>query len=293
MKTLGRLLLALATLILPLQAEDALKFVCWNIEWFPGLRPTASAEEADAHMKACQEALREMDPDIFVAQEIRDWAAFHELVSAVPGLTVHVVSSFRDPESGQLRPQQVAVASKLKCVEAHWIAWEANYPNISRGFSYAALEHPGGGLLMVYSNHLKSNAGSERPGGEENVAAMRAEQARQLIAHRAELETAFQKHEIAGWLVAGDFNSNHDGQFPLCSVVEKMTAGGYFNTWSGVPREQRLTWRSDPDPEKRRFEPTTFDYVFTRGLKAKTAFIIDVPRELSDHSPIGLAVEKP
>ncbi len=284
------LLLAVSALILALPAAaDSLRAVCWNIEWFPGIRPTASAEEADAHMKASQEALRKMDPDIFVAQEIRDWATFHELVSAVPGLTVHVVSSFRDAESGALRVQQIGIASKLKCRGA----WTTSSPDISRGFSFAALEHPDGGLLMVHGVHLKSNHGSDTPEGAQNVADIRAEQTRHLLAHRDEVRFAFDGHEIAGWIAAGDFNTNHDGQFPLCKVVEMMTAGGYFNTWNDVPREERLTWRSDPVVENRRFEPTTFDYIFTRGLKKNKASIIDVPRELSDHSPLELIVEKP
>ncbi len=294
MKTLKRLLVPLFALILalPAAAAEPLRIVCWNIEWFPGLRPTASAEDAAAHMKACQEALREMDPDIFVAQEIRDWDAFHELTSAVPGLVVHVVSSFRNPE-GVIRPQQIAIASKLKCRGAWWEPWQANHPDISRGFSFAALEHPNGELLMIYGNHLKSNAGSDTPEGEQNVADMRAEQARQLLAHRSEAATAFSARPIMGWIATGDFNTNHDGQFPRCKVIEILTKGGYYNTWTGVPREQRLTWRSHPDPERRRFEPTTFDYFFTTGIKRTKAAIIDVPRELSDHSPIVLTIEKP
>ncbi len=294
MKRLLPFLAVVSALILPLHAsENGPRLVCWNIEWFPGLRPTAPAEDADAHMKACQDALREIDPDIFVVQEVRDWDAFHELVSVVPGLTVHVTSSFRDTQTGAIRPQQVGIASKWKCRGAWWQHWEANHPNLSRGFAFAALEHPDGGLLMVYGNHLKSNGGSHTPEGEQNVADIRAEQTRQLLAHREEARAAYHGQEIFGWVASGDFNTNHDNQFPLCQVVKMMTDGGYFNTWSGVPREDRLTWRSDPVVEKRRFEPTTFDYIFTQGLKENQAGIIEVPRELSDHYPIQLIVEKP
>lgn len=291
MKRLSLIFLLFSS-ILAMGAEP-LRFVAWNIEWFPGHRPTASEEDAAAHMKACQEELKKINPDIFVAEEIQDWAAFHELVSAVPGLTVHVVSSFRDAESGQIRNQQIGIASKLKCRGAWWEAWAANYPNISRGFSFAALEHPEGGLLMVYGNHLKSNSGGQREEGAKNNAAMRDEQVKQLLAHKASTETAFSSQTIMGWIAAGDFNTNHDGQFPLDTVVASMVGGGYHNAWANVPKEKRLTWRSDPDPAGRKFEPTTFDYIFTQGIKPVDAFIIEVPRELSDHYPIGIRVEAP
>lgn len=266
------------------------RFVVWNIEWFPGLRPTASAKEADAHMKACKRALAKMNPDIFVAQEIRDWAAFQELCSAVPGLTVHVVSSFRDANTGEIRNQQIGIASKLVCRAAWWENWQDNYPEIRRGFSFAALEHPDGGLLMVYGNHLKSNAGSNTPEGAANVAGMRNEQARQLLSHIETVQTAFAHQPILGWIASGDFNTNHDGDFPGCRVVELLTEGGYFNTWTDTPKEKRLTWRGD---KNERFKPTTFDYIFTKGLKEVDAHLIEVPRELSDHYPLTIDVIKP
>lgn len=285
-------LLGLAALFIPvsLRAAEPLKFVSWNLEWFPGHRPTASAAEADAHMKVAQEELKKINPDIFVGVEIHDWAAFHELVSVVPGLTVNVVSSFCDPETGELRPQQVGIASKLTCHAASWENWAANVPQMSRGFSFAALEVPDAGLLMVYGNHLKSNRGSDNDEGAKNVAAMRDDQARQLIANQEKVKKAFAKDTIFGWIASGDFNTNHDNQFPLCHAVKIITDGGYFNTWANTPKEKRLTWRPSPGGK---FEPTTFDYIFTEGLKQTDAVMIEVPEGISDHSPISIPVSKP
>lgn len=285
-------LFSIVSLFLPetLRAAEPLRFVVWNLEWFPGKRPTASAEEADAHMKEAQEVLKKINPDIFVGVEIRDWASMQELVSVVPGLTVHAVSSFCDLETGELRPQQLGIASKLTCRAAWWENWVANMPKMGRGFSFAALEHPEGGLLMVYANHLKSNGGSDTPEGAKNVADMRNDQAAQLLGHREKVKKAFAGQEILGWIASGDFNTNHDGQFPLCKVVEMMTAGGYFNTWAATPKEKRLTWIARPDS---RFESTTFDYIFTQGIQPTEAFVIDMPEGLSDHPPVGLRVSKP
>lgn len=273
-----------------LHAAEPLKFVSWNIEWFPGHRPTASTEEADAHMKAAQAALKEINPDVFVGMEIHDWAAFHELVSAVPGLTVHAVSSFCDSETGELRPQQIGIASKLTCRAAWWENWTANMPKMSRGFTFAALEHPDGGLLMIYGNHLKSNGGSNTEEGAKNVAAMRADQTTQLLAHREKIKKAFVDQTILGWIAAGDFNTNHDNQFPFCTVIKQMTDGGYFNTWAATPKEKRLTWVPEPGGK---FEATTFDYIFTDGLKQTEAALIEAPAGVSDHRPVMISISKP
>ncbi len=286
MKRILSVCLLLFALLSPAKADaEPLKVISWNMEWFPGKRPTASAAEADAHMKAGQEALKLLNPDIFIGVELTDWDAFHQLCSVVPGLTVHVVSTFTDPLTGEIRPQQIGIASKLKCHGAWWAAWKANVPNISRGFSFAALAAPDGGLIMVYGNHLKSNRGSDTAEGAKNVGAMRDEQAKQLLQHMKDMEVAYTKYSIKGWLAAGDFNTNHDGQFPECHAVEILTTGGFYNTWLGVPKEKRLTWHDHPGGK---FNPTTFDYIFAKGLGELTASTPMADEKVSDHLPVQL-----
>ncbi len=282
MKKLSFILLAAFALATTLHAADPLKIISWNLEWFPGKRPTASAAEADKHMKDAREALKKLNPDIFVGVEIRDWAAFEELVSVIPGLKTHVVSSFIDPQSGEIRPQQIGIASKLICRGAGWEPWKANVPNISRGFSFAALEQKSGDLLVVYGNHFKSNNGDP-----QEVATMRNDQANQLIAQHDIVTKAFSNKKISGTILTGDFNTNHDGQFPLCKVVEEFTTAGYRNTWADTPVDKRLTWRNRPDSK---FKPTTFDYFFTLGLGDLKATLIDTPMSVSDHCAIGLMI---
>ena len=273
-----------------LMAAEPLRFVSWNLEWFPGKRPTASEKEAKDHMKDAQAALKKLNPDIFVAVEIRDWAALHELISVVPGLTVHAVSSFYDTTTGELGFQQIGIASKLPCRGAWWENWQATLPAISRGFTLAVLEHPNGELLMVYGLHLKSNRGSQTPEGAKNVADMRNDQTRQLLEHRKKIEVTFAEQGILGWIVAGDLNTNHDGQFPLCNVIKQLTDEDFYNTWANTPKKKRLTWLPPDDSE---FDATTFDYILTSGLKKNEAIVIDASEKISDHTPIGLMIEKP
>lgn len=295
MKSLPLLICTLSLFLHSTPQAEPLRVVSWNIEWFPGLRPNADNRDKAKHIAAIRPELAKIKPDIFLAQEITDKRAFNKILAAVPGLELHVISDFKSEDR---RPpyQQLAIASKLEAHSAWFEAFEEkeHLPSLRRGFAFAALKHPDGGLVMVYSVHLKSNHGSDTPEGEKNIADTRRESVRQILAHKEELEkNRFAGEKIVGWIVGGDFNTDHDGGFPLCTAVADMVASGFHNTWSETPKEKRLTWRSDPDPAARRFEPITFDYIFTLGFKPVQARIIDVPRALSDHSPLGILLERP
>jgi endonuclease/exonuclease/phosphatase family metal-dependent hydrolase len=95
------------------------------------------------------------------------------------------------------------------------------------------------------------------------------------------------KDRIRGILIAGDFNMNQDGQFGD-KTLEILTKGGFHNTWEGVVKKDRLTWRGSPH-----FEPTTFDYILTKGLPPGSAKRIEVPEAASDHWPVTITLSFP
>jgi endonuclease/exonuclease/phosphatase (EEP) superfamily protein YafD len=95
------------------------------------------------------------------------------------------------------------------------------------------------------------------------------------------------KGRIAGVIVGGDFNTNHDGQFGD-NVVKMMTEAGFVNTWRTTPRKDRHTWRGS-----NRYEPTTFDHIFLRGLEASTAELVEVSEDTSDHWPVRVEISLP
>ena len=285
------LALALGLLLTPATHAEPLKAVTWNIEWFPGGRPYAKSEERAAHAKAVQAEFAKIKPDIFLAQEVTNEKAFAELVATVPGMSVNVFSRFPDEDPDKVVLQQCAIASNLKANSAFFEVFKParNLPNLRRGFAFAALEHPDGGLIMLYSVHLKSNWGSETPEGEKDIADTRAESVRQIIAHKEAMEKQFEGRKIMGWLIAGDLNTNDDGQFPMCTAVADLVKAGFHNTWDTTPKEERLTWH--PTPGDDRFQPTTFDYVMTMGFRKKQAEVISVPRDTSDHDPVLFLLE--
>jgi endonuclease/exonuclease/phosphatase family metal-dependent hydrolase len=287
------LLAAVLGLLIPAQlSAEPLKLLSWNIEWFPGGNPKPKEAEKTKQTTLVEEQLAAIQPDIFLAQEITDEIAFEKVVSAMPGkLTMHVCSRFMNQESKELSPQQCAIASNLKADSAFFENFKPNekLPHLSRGFAFAALEHPDGGLIIIYSVHLKSNRGSETPEGEQNVADTRAESVRQILSHKAEMEKRYTGRKIMGWLVGGDFNTNHDGQFTKCTVIADLIKAGFHNSWDKTSKEQRLTWHTNPFAPQ--FKPTTFDYIMTVGFKETQSKSIAVSREASDHDAVVLMLE--
>jgi len=262
-----------------------IKVVAWNIEWFPGLAPNANDTDVAKHIATTQQALIELDPDIFIATEICDYESFAELCSVLPELEIHVVSRFRDLENGLMRHQQIAIASKFPAIAISWQPSGSNEPMDARGFAYAALQLPDKqGLLMVHGVHFKSNHGDAKKN-----ALIRKHQTQQVLDDIAYGESAYAALPIAGWILAGDFNTNHDGQFPLCTTVEQIVAAGFHNTWITIPKEQRTTWHGRDHPV---FDPTTFDYIFTKGLGVHKANmpILDNIDLISDHHPVVLHI---
>lgn len=257
--------------------------VTWNLQWYPGrTSDKPKAEEEQKQIQACKAALEKLNPDIFIAQEMRDWQAFKDLVSVVPGLQVNVVSSFRDPITGAITKQQIGIASKLK-VWASWSeAWQPVLPQIPRGYAFAALKNPkDDSLLMVYGLHLKSNRGSTEEILKQD-ACLRDESIKQLLTHMNAMQKVFKDNKIKGWISAGDHNTGQDGKF-TDSVVATMEKAGFWNSWKETPEAERLTWRGN---RFRKLKPTTFDYIFLKGLGKPKALMLEESPETSDHWPV-------
>ncbi|MCE2961050.1 MAG: endonuclease/exonuclease/phosphatase family protein [Akkermansiaceae bacterium] len=291
MPSIKSILLALfhELLLCSTATAEPLKAMSWNIRWFPGGYAEATKAEQTEHINAAQKIVAAADPDIFLAQEIRDETALKALIKNNPDLKIHVMSKFLNFEDKKPFPQQCAIASKLEAHSAFEVPYKfiKNLPSLNRGFAFAALKHPDGGLIMTYCVHLRSNRGSEDPKMEKIIATTRAEAIKQIIAHKNETAKKYADQKILGWVIGGDFNSNHDGQFPLCTAIADLTKSGFHNTWDQTPQKDRLTWRNNPRFED--YKSTTFDYIFTSGFTKKQATIFpNVSLKVSDHAPVVL-----
>jgi hypothetical protein len=98
------------------------------------------------------------------------------------------------------------------------------------------------------------------------------------------METVVFKDQIAGIVVGGDFNTNHDGKFDD-NVISMLEEAGFHNSWKDVPPNQRHTWEGS-----REFKPTTFDYLMTKGLGTPTAEVLPISREASNQRPLRIRI---
>lgn len=266
------------------QAAEKLKIVTWNLQWYPGGSPKATEEQKEAHRKAAKKDLKAINPDIFIATEVQNWQEFNDLVSTV-GLTTNVVSSYISRYTGELWPQQVAIASRLPCQAVWSETFRPVIPTLPRGFVCAALEIPDSEeLLMVYGVHLKSNRAYNDKQAAENYD-IRNEGTLQVIEHTALMQrVVFKSSKIRGWIIAGDINTNHDGIFGD-RVVEQFVDAGFVNTWKNVPASKRHTWRGDGQ-----YDPVTFDYIFLKGFGKVDAKLLKTSEETSDHEAVEVTL---
>lgn len=251
--------------------------VSWNLQWFPGRIPYAKADARRAHLAATQEELRELNPDLLLAQEITSERAFEDLVSVLPGARVAVVSSFDRLDSP--KAQQVAIATRLPTRSAWSAMWDGGSNRPPRGYALTALDLGADGTLLVYNLHLKSNR--TEPGLTiGDCVRLREEAVRQLLAHVEAMTAEFKRYGPVAVVVAGDFNTNREhADLEHERTLAMMAEAGFRDGWQDVPPGDRLTWAGSPE-----FPPCTFDYIFTRGVAVDGVRLIT--STTSDHHPV-------
>lgn len=267
------------------EADRGVSIIAWNVEWFPGQKNFARREAMREHAGVVNAELVKLNPDVLLAQEIRDWDSFARLCDNVPGLRPAAVSAFASRRTGEYWRQQVAIGSKLPVLAAWSELWKAaNDLQPPRGFTAAVLRLPGEGPvrhLLVYSLHLKSNLAENEEETQMNYRE-RDESTRQLLVHIRDMQENVFQGSIVGVVVGGDFNTNQDGQFGD-TVMKILSDAGFHQTWGDTPAAQRATWRGSDVHGS-----ATFDHIFTKGLGSPRAELIEVPEEASDHWPVRI-----
>src|SRR5437868_8463619 len=189
----------------PSASPPAVRVAFWNIQWFPGRRPHASAAAEQQQIAAVQRDIRAIDADVIGLEEARDSSKASLAIASRPGFKIDVCSNF-PPREDQTVAQQVAIASRLTPISAWVEMWKHNGPLLPpRGFAFAVYEIEPRHLLLVYALHLKSNRGEI---SEDR--AIREESMRQLRAHIAAMNAAYGKLGTITWIVGGDFNTSPD-----------------------------------------------------------------------------------
>jgi endonuclease/exonuclease/phosphatase family metal-dependent hydrolase len=256
----------------------------WNLEWFPNGSPKeAPPAQQEERIKEAADVLRPIDPDIILLQEVRDYDVCARLGEAIaPGVYhVAICSAFKEPFQRGLGKQQVAILSKYQAQAAWAEPWKSmNGIDPPRGFAFAWFKI-GNENIGVYSVHLKSNLithGDREAETTKNIQ-KREVAVTQLIVHvRDMIETTMLA--IKGIVIGGDFNTNHDQEmFAAEKTLDSLIGAGYQNGFEELPLSQRVT-----HPGSHGFPDATFDYLFTRDLKASQPIVSQTTA--SDHWPV-------
>ena len=274
----------LGLLISEYSAAQTVRCTTWNLEWFPnGSAKETPAAQQEQRIKQAADVLRPIDPNIILLQEVRDYDVCARLGDAIaPGVYhVAICSAFKEPFQRGLGKQQVAILSKYQAQAAWAEPWKSmNGVDPPRGFAFAWFKI-GNENIGVYSVHLKSNLithGDKEAETAKNIQ-KREVAVTQLVAHVHDvIETTMLA--IKGIVIGGDFNTNHDQEmFAAEKTLDSLIGAGYENGFEQLPLSQRIT-----HPGTHGFPDATFDYVFTRDLKASPPIVTQT--NASDHWPV-------
>ena len=276
-----------ALLVLSISGHSSAQTVrctTWNLEWFPnGSAKETPAAQQEQRIKEAADVLRPIDPDIILLQEVRDNDVCARLGEAIaPGVYhVAICSAFKEPFQKGLGKQQVAILSKYQAQAAWAEPWKSmNGVDPPRGFAFAWFKI-GNENVGVYSVHLKSNLithGDKEAETAKNIQ-KREVAVTQLVAHVHDvIETTMLA--IKGIVIGGDFNTNHDQEmFAAEKTLDSLIGAGYENGFEQLPLSQRIT-----HPGTHGFPDATFDFLFTRDLKASPPIVTQT--NASDHWPV-------
>jgi endonuclease/exonuclease/phosphatase family metal-dependent hydrolase len=274
----------LGLLIPGYSGAQTVRCTTWNLQWFPnGSANETSTAQQDQRIKEAADVLRPINPDIVLLQEMRDYDPCARLGEAIEPGTYHVAicSAFKEPFQRGLGKQQVAILSKYQAQAAWAEPWKSmNGVDPPRGFAFAWFKI-GNEDIGVYSLHLKSNLITH---GDKQVETAKNIQKRevaitQLLVHVHDvIETTMLA--IKGIVIGGDFNTNHDQEmFAAEKTLDSLIGAGYQNGFEALPLSQRIT-----HPGSHGFPDATFDFVFTRDLKASPPSVTQT--SASDHWPV-------
>ena len=263
----------------------------WNLEWFPNGSPKdALPEEQMRRINGAAEVLRQLNPDVLLLQEVRDYDSCARLAEAIAPKTyqIAICSAFKLPFQKGFGRQQVAILAKYPAQAAwaeRWKFMEGVDP--PRGFAFAWFKI-GGTDLGFYSVHLKSNLimrGRKEEEAEKNIR-KREVAARQLVGHlKSVIATAIPN--IRSTIIGGDFNTNQDQSMFLSEkTFTILHDGGFQNSTAQLPLLQRVT-----HPSSGRYPNATFDYLWVKNGTAGGLRILN--SSVSDHYPVTCDIEIP
>jgi hypothetical protein len=207
--------------------------------------PNEAQATVETRIHEAAAALKELNPDIILLQQVRDWQMCAQLVQTLKpaSYSVLVCSAFRDVRSGASSSEQVAILSKQK----GYFSWSESWrpkgePMFNGGFAFAAVQL--GKQRVGFFSVLLPEALSPAAGGGDRTAAARtsAAYARQWLGAVDSFKN-WVTNRVGTVVMAGGFGSVAGGPKPGEDPSARLRkAASFVNGFLGAPLEQPLAF---------------------------------------------------
>jgi endonuclease/exonuclease/phosphatase family metal-dependent hydrolase len=250
--------LVLALIILGASCfAETVRVTTWNLE------PMPAAGTNDTRIPDAAAALKKLNPDVILLQEVRGWRMCEQLAQALKPAeySVCICSSFREARTGSLSNQQVAILSRGRAYFSWSEAWrpqrEATLPG---GVAFAALQL-GKQRVGFYSVRART--------------ASIGQLLEQVGSVRGWVTNQVQVFVVAGTL---DVGAQDDS-------VRLLEQAGFGDAFLETPAAERVTVAGNPGQAG-----ATADYIFTQPAGCATKPHI-LPATVFRHYPVTYDVE--
>jgi hypothetical protein len=267
---------------LPNCLADPLRVLTWNLE------PPTAAGTNEVPLQEAAAVLKQLNPDVILLQQVRDWKECAQLAQALKPAeySVPVCSAFRDARTGTLSKQQVGILSKPKAYFAWSEAWrpqgEAPVPG---GFAFAAIKvgNQRIGFYSVQAGDVAMDARS--PGQRAAVAHAEAASVGQLLDHVGSVSN-WVANRVQIFVVAATFDT-HAAVWTDArdNILRLLETGGFGDAFFETSAAARITVAGTA-----RSPGATADYVLTDPAGC-AAIPRVLPSTISAHSPVICEVE--
>ena len=255
----------------PGMLAQTVRVTTWNLQPpAPGTN-AAAANTNTIRIPAAATALKKLNPDVILLQQITDWATCEQLVEALKPADYHVVvcSAFPDLQRKAARRQQVAILAKAKTKA--YFSWSAPWrnqggPALPGGYAFAAFQigQERIGVFSVQAGASIANAAGKQtnaPNPQVRSAAAVGQLLAQVDSIRNWVTNRVQVFAIGGPIGVPGRKGAEGEDSPFLRLEE----AGFGDAFLELTPAERATM-----PTRPRQPGLTADYIFTQPAGCTT-----------------------
>lgn len=248
---------------------EPIRIVSWNLT---SLETTADKNAPlEARLNSAALALRKLQPDVVLLQEVPDWKTAADLASRIDTrFSVRICSAYGGATAAGRSSRQMAVLSRFNSTVTFHEGWRGTPTDSGVGYAFAMLDIQGkrvgfASLVLPAATSTEDSAGRLVAAGQFFV---------KLAEIRGWTANGPEAFFFGGTLAAGDEVTD--------AVLQRAREEGFVSAYLNLPREARATLRAREDRPA-----LTTDYIFGEG-GGYVAPVQLTPNIVSDHAILAV-----